>query len=525
MIKANCASRQLQKRRPPTLWSGRDKRVKEGWRCDKKSEGERSGQQRLPQIFLSSPPEHLLYIIGGCLLSRHCTLEDARLSLSPRSASVQRVQPRVPDPIVTRDKPLWPLSLAHPRPASVHGCSTLVECLRPAKMTEMYSGLHVGQRFSSLEEFKTVIRSISVRQHWELRVVRSNKKSVVIGCRSAANCFFRVVCRSNKNATYITSLQDSHSCRRSADSPNRTPLRSEASHVRFLLNEIPKLFDLNSKIKGQDVVDAVKRYHGYDISMRQAQRALTKLQSQDAGNQGDQSMGLDLSVGEANSPAAQSPPDSQGEAGPSYRDISESRWIADPLPSALIDDETVNPNESPSSHAAAAPAPSAAQSVRRPQILQPPPIGPAATALSHDPRPMAVSHPGVGYPAGAPLPTASTEHPKPPNYQPGGDHHHGVPQMALSNFKIEFTCTTCGSLNQSFFPNQGNVTGGGYISHHALSNQSTVPRHDPSTHSGPDDNASVAEAGGYGVNALNAPVMQSAWAAGGLGVPIGPSNT
>lgn len=386
-------------------------------------------------------------------------------------------------------------------------------------MTEMYSGLHVDQRFPSLEEFKSVIRSISVRQHWELRVIRSNKKSVVIGCRSGANCFFRVVCRSNKNTTYITSLQDSHSCRRTGDSPTRTPVRSEASHVRFLLSEIPRLFDMKAKIRSQDVVDAVKRYHGYDISTRQAQRALIRLQSQDYTNHNDQSLSLDMSTGDQHSPT-QSQTESQGDAGPSYRDMSETRWISDPLQPTLMEDDAVNANEPPDNSV----APTPVQSVRVPQI--PPPIGgPGQSAMGNDPRPMTVSQSGIGYSTAAALPIAGTSHFKPSDYPPRNDHP-GMPQMVISDFKIEFTCTTCGALNQSFFPNQGNVSGSPYMTHHGVPNPGTVTRHgDPSQH-GPDGNPSdVAEDDGYHVNALNARVMQNPWATGDLGVSIGPTNT
>ncbi|KAJ5591659.1 uncharacterized protein N7459_002028 [Penicillium hispanicum] len=389
-------------------------------------------------------------------------------------------------------------------------------------MTDMDSGLHVGQRFSSLEEFKNVIRSISVRQYWNLRVIRSNKKSVVIGCRSGSNCFFRVVCRCNKNATYITSLQDNHTCRRDVEVPTRMPARSEASHVRFLLSEIPKLFDTKTKIKGQDVVDAVKRYHGYDIAMRQAQRALIKLQKQGDSNQSDQALGMDLSAGDQQSPT-QSPAESQGEAGPAYRDMSEHRWIPDSLQPPLMNDEAANRDQSPSHHASAVPAPPAVQSGRPTQM--PPPIGtPNQSGLSNDSRPVAVSQSAVGYPTTAPLPVAGTEHPKPPNYQPRGDHST-IPHMVLTNFKIEFTCTTCGSLNQSFFPNQGNVTGDAYLGHHSVPSQSAVARHaDPSQNGTDGNNPGVAEDGSYAINALNARVMQNAWATGSLGVPIGPTN-
>lgn len=388
-------------------------------------------------------------------------------------------------------------------------------------MTEMYSGLHVGQRFSSLEEFKTVIRSISVRQHWELRVARSNKKSVVIGCRSSANCFFRVVCRSNKNATYITSLQDSHSCPRGAESPSATPARSEASHVRFLLSEIPKLFDMKSKIKAQDVVDAVKRYHGYDISMRQAQRALTKLQPRHTNSQGEQSLDLDMSAGEPQSPE-QSPSESQGEVAQAFREMSENRWLPDNLPS-LIDDENIQQNEASSNNL---PAPPSGQQSLRPQpAVQHPHIA-NPPLLRQNTHPMDLSHPGAEYQTTASLPVAVAEPPKDQPYTQRSDHT-AIPQMILTNFKIEFTCTTCGSLNQSFFPNQGNATGANYMPHHAVPTPSHVTRHPvPTPQNGVGNNNNTAgEDAAYDVNAATAPTIQNAWAAGSLGVPIGPAHT
>ena len=302
-----------------------------------------------------------------------------------------------------------------------------------------------------------------------------------------------------------------------------TPARSEASHVRFLLSEIPKLFDLSTRIKGQDVVDAVKRYHGYDISMRQAQRALTKLQPRQADSQGEQSLDLDMSAVDQHSPA-QSQPESQASAGLAYRDMSENRWMPDSLQPSLIDDSSVDPTESQTNHSTAPPA--APQSIRPPQIQQAPPIeAPSQSTLSNNTRPMTVSQPGVGYPTASALPVATSVHPKPSDYTQRNDH--AVPQMVLTNFKIEFTCTTCGSLNQSFFPNQGNVTGAGYMPHPSVPNQNTVARHPgPASSNEPGDGGhEVADNGGYVVNALSARDIHNAWAAGGLGVPIGPTNT
>lgn len=64
------------------------------------------------------------------------------------------------------------------------------------------------------------------------------------------------------------------------------------------------------------------------------------------------------------------------------------------------------------------------------------------------------------------------------------------------------------------------------MGHHQVPTQSPVARHPvPHPPAGPVGSAAdVAEDNAYSVNALNARVMQSAWA-GGLGVPIGPPNT
>lgn len=204
--------------------------------------------------------------------------------------------------------------------------------------------------------------------------------------------------------------------------------------------------------------------------------------------------------------------------------MSENRWMPDSLQPPLIDDTSVDPTESQTNPSTAPPA--APQSIRPPQIQQAPPIeAPSQSTLSNNPRPMTVSQPDVGYPTASALPVATSVHHKPSDYTQRNDH--AVQQMVLTNFKIEFTCTTCGSLNQSFFPNQGNVTGAGYMPQPSVPNQNTVARHPgaASSNETEDGGHEVAEDGGYVVNALSARDIHNAWAAGGLGVPIGPTNT
>jgi hypothetical protein len=228
-----------------------------------------------------------------------------------------------------------------------------------------------------------------------------------------------------------------------------------------------------------------------------------------------------MSVGEQQSPE-QSPSESQGEVAQAFREMSENRWLPDNLPS-LIDDENIQSNGGPSNNL---PAPPSGQ-----QALPPPPQVqhshmPNPPLLRENAHPMDLSQPGAGYQTTASLPVTVAEPPKDQPYTQRNDHT-GIPQMILTNFKIEFTCATCGSLNQSFFPNQGNVTGAGYLPHHAVPNPSHVARHPgPAPQNGVgNNNNTVGEDETYDVNAATTPTIQNAWAAGGLGVPIGPTHT
>lgn len=397
----------------------------------------------------------------------------------------------------------------------------------------MYSGLHVGQQFSSLDEFKAVIRSISVRQHWELRVSRSNKKSVVIGCRSSASCYFRVVCRANKNATYISSLQDSHSCRRNAASPGTTPARAEASHVRFLLSEIPRLFDMKNKIKGQDVVDAVKRYHGYDISMRQAQRALIRLQPRNSHSQNEDVQSQDDSISDQQTP--QQHQSEQHRDGSEYSGLSENRWISDHLQSGIMNDAYVQQSEVQRNSGPPRPQPHI-QALQHSQGVQHPPHAqrPAQVQIPPQARPRdrtPLTH-TIG-PHGHLPPLASDQlHVPPPmqprpQEQPHPDGHPAAPQLVLTNFKIEFTCTSCGALNQSFFPNQGNVTRGNDLSQNPGPNHPNIARQThPSTQNLPGNRShNVGNAAGYeGDATANTRDLHPPWAAGNLSVPLPPAH-
>lgn len=332
-----------------------------------------------------------------------------------------------------------------------------------------------------------------MRQHWELRVTRSNKKSVVIGCRSSNNCFFRVVCRANRNATYISSLQDNHSCRRNAASTTKTPARSEASHVRFLMSEIPKLFDMTAKIRAQDVVDAIKRYHGYEISTRQAQRGLNRLQPRDAQQQSDAAN----SSGGEDRQDSQPPPVERASAGSAYGGIPGQRWMPEPVPPSLVD--SIQQHEDPRSQAlsttglSAQPVPTHPAQLYNAQQMRPAPQtpqqplphstplqGPAVPQHEQPSLNHTIHHQPTSQQPSYPLQPPSQSDPRQTEFvksptQSQQPAHPSAPQLAMTNFKIEFSCTTCGALNQSFFPNQGNVTGNHYISPRPMAEHTAMP--------------------------------------------------
>lgn len=320
--------------------------------------------------------------------------------------------------------------------------------------------------------------------------MRSNKKSVVFGCRSSSNCFFRVVCRTNKQATYITNLQDTHNCRRNSTGQGSTPARSEASHVRFLLNEIPKLFDLNERIKAPDVVEAVKRYHGYDISIRQAQRALSRLQPR-TRNEDSSSAKSQEHTSSSQAPSHHAPASVVQPVNTTThmdRLAAAQRWPENGI-SPLIEGDSIGHVNSlqvdataQGIAAASAPASHSAQITgipdHQPGIADAARIGP--TEAHHHASPINTHHlqslslftpsttekqPIVNTNQQARLPQQRVADQQPPqsHTHPSPSQPATISQLVLTNFKIEFTCAACGALNQGFFPNHGNVTGHSYM--------------------------------------------------------------
>ena len=65
--------------------------------------------------------------------------------------------------------------------------------------------------------------------------------------------------------------------------------RAEAATRRFLTKEVPNLLNLCHKPTGKRVRDAVKKRHGHETSIRQADRAIETLRHLDPSQQEEDS--------------------------------------------------------------------------------------------------------------------------------------------------------------------------------------------------------------------------------------------
>jgi hypothetical protein len=278
---------------------------------------------------------------------------------------------------------------------------------------------------------------------------------------------------------------------------------------------------MKNKIKGQEVVEAVKRYHGYDISMRQAQRALTKLQPRRPRVHPDQASDNESSPQEQEQ-TVQLPQLGQDDP-PGFEDLPENRWPQDQLHATLIDGGPMTQGGCHQNQAA-------------PQQV-------SHVPQEHPSEQRPESRINIPHQTGSPPSRLPVTRPEPkPQRQEQQSGHPATAQLVLTNFKIEFTCTTCGAFNQSFFPNQGNVTSNNYLPQPSVPNQNHSLNQHISTISDGDVSDDAADNFGdgdddddedddddddneYEENTTNHDRnMQAPWTQGGLEVPMDPRN-
>lgn len=132
-----------------------------------------------------------------------------------------------------------------------------------------------GQIFPTLLEFKQALRDWAIERNFTPHILDSDSHRVRAGCRSSPDCLFRI--RANysdkRGNARVTTCVDVHNCVATSDQlVPQTIKRPEVGKLKFLLEAIPKIIDMDEPVTTTVIIDAVKRKYGQDLPLRQAQR-------------------------------------------------------------------------------------------------------------------------------------------------------------------------------------------------------------------------------------------------------------
>lgn len=137
------------------------------------------------------------------------------------------------------------------------------------------AAIEEGQTFPTLLEFKQALRDWAIEKNFTPHILDSDSHRVRAGCRSSPDCLFRI--RANysekRGNARVTTCVDVHNCVATSDQlVPQTIKRPEVGKLKFLLEVIPKIIDMDEPVTTTVIIDAVKRKYGQDLPLRQAQR-------------------------------------------------------------------------------------------------------------------------------------------------------------------------------------------------------------------------------------------------------------
>ena len=132
-----------------------------------------------------------------------------------------------------------------------------------------------GQVFASLPEFKQALREWAIERNFTPHILDSDSHRVRAGCRTAPDCPFRIRANYNekrRNAK-VTTVDDHHTCVATSEQRVSQKIkRVEVGKLKFLLEAVPKLINVDRKTKTETIVRAIETKYGQTISVRQAQK-------------------------------------------------------------------------------------------------------------------------------------------------------------------------------------------------------------------------------------------------------------
>lgn len=135
--------------------------------------------------------------------------------------------------------------------------------------------------FPSLLAFKAALREWAIERNFTPHILDSDSHRVRAGCRSRANCPFRIRCNWNekRRIARVTTCEDVHTCISSTtDSHAHQDIkRAETGRLKFLIEAVPQLLDVTVTTTTTAIIDAVQRRYGQKIPLRQAQKVKREL--------------------------------------------------------------------------------------------------------------------------------------------------------------------------------------------------------------------------------------------------------
>lgn len=132
-----------------------------------------------------------------------------------------------------------------------------------------------GQIFTTLLEFKKALRDWAIEKNFTPHILDSDSHRVRAGCRSSPDCPFRI--RANysekRGNARVTTCDDIHNCVSTSEQlVSQTIKRPEAGKLKFLVEAVPKIIDMEEPITTTIIIEAVKRKYGQNLPLRQAQK-------------------------------------------------------------------------------------------------------------------------------------------------------------------------------------------------------------------------------------------------------------
>lgn len=143
-----------------------------------------------------------------------------------------------------------------------------------------------GQIFPTLQAFKQALRDWAINTNFTPHILDSDSHRVRAGCRSSPDCPFRI--RANfsekRGNAKVTTCDNVHNCVSISEHlVSQTIKRPEVGKLKFLIEAVPKLINVEEEVTVNIIQEAVEAKYGQKIPLRQAQKVKRALGAKPKG--------------------------------------------------------------------------------------------------------------------------------------------------------------------------------------------------------------------------------------------------